>query len=436
MKIEGDRGARPEDRSLVRRSGRTRCRSGSSIRSRLLPAATWLAALAGALALATASSAAAEPSLPGPLEGPGHPELARRDAKRISKAVDKLEAGDLDAATKAAAKAGDSAARRLLELQIEMAAAEPPVQELERLCADNPTYAAAWVTLTEAASRSGDQALALATARRSAELWPQSPWARRAGELERSIIGDRIARARSQSAEGQTEAALESVESALLLAPSDRDALLFKAGLLVELRRVDDAEAVLRGMGDDPEVLARRARLAEDRSDLAAAMALWSAVPAGFAGRDEALHRVQLEWRRQNLSGHVQAALADDDLDRAGLATVIVGLVPEAHAIGGGQVPLLSDIVDLDSQREILTAVRIGLMNADRLEHRFYPRRKVEPGEARAAIDKLCSLLDRQPPPWCAQVAPENSDCVALASPVSGRAVAAAVLRTAPGEVP
>jgi hypothetical protein len=110
--------------------------------------------------------------------------------------------------------------------------------------------------------------------------------------------------------------------------------------------------------------------------------------------------------------------------------------VPEAHAIGGGQVPLLSDIVDLDAQREILTAVRIGLMHADRLEHRFYPRRTVEPGDARAAIDKLCSLLDRQPPPWCAQGAPENSDCVALASPVSGRAVAAAVLRTAPGEVP
>jgi len=436
MKIEGDRGARPDDRSLIRPSGRTRCRSRSSIRSRLLPAVAWLATIAGVLALAGASAAAGEPSLPGPLEGPGHPELTRRNAKRIAKAVDRLEAGDLEAAGKAAAKAGDSAARRLLELQIEMAAAEPPVQELERLCAGNPTYAAAWVTLAEAASRSGDQASALASARRSAELWPQSPWAPRAGELERSLFGDRIAQARSQAAEGQTGAALESVESALALAPSDRDALLIKAELLAELGRVDDAEGVLRGMGDDPEALTRRARLAEDRSDLAAAMALWSAVPAGSAGRDEALQRVQLEWRRQNLPGHVQAALADDDLDRAGLAAVIVGLVPEAHAIGGGQVPLLSDIVNLDAQREILTAVRIGLMHADRLEHRFYPRRKVEPGEARAAIDKLCSLLDRQPPPWCAQGAPETSDCAVLASPVSGRAVAAVVLRMAPGEVP
>lgn len=436
MKIERDRGAWPEGRSSIRRGGCTRRRSRSPIRSRLSPPISWLAAALAALVLAAGPAAAAAPGLPGPLDGPGRPELARRDAKRIAKAAARLEHGDLEAASNGVAKAGDTAARRLLELQIEMAAAEPPVQELERLCADNPAYAAAWVTLSEAATRSKDQDLALAAARRSAELWPQSPWAGRAGELERSIFGDRIARARAQAAEGQAEAALESVESALLLAPADRDALLIKSELLAELGRAGDAEAVLRGLGDDPEVLARRARLAEDRGDIASAMALWSAVPAGSAGRDEALSRVQLEWRRQNLSGHVQAALADDDLDRAGLATVIVGLVPEAHAIGGGQVPLLSDIVDLDAQREILTAVRIGLMPADRIEHRFYPHRKVEPAEARAAIDKLCALLGRQRPQWCAQGVPEASGCVELTSPVGGRAVAAVVLRTAPGEVP
>lgn len=437
MKKKGDRGARPDDRSLTRRGGRTHSRSRGRTFARCFLGCAVLVGILGALVLAPGSAVAAAPALPSPLEGPGSPELARRDAKRLAKAVNKLEAGDLTAAKKAAAKAGASAARRLFELQLAMAeSAEPPLPELERLCADNPGYAAAWVTLSEAAVLAGHADTALEAARRSAELWPQSPWSQRAGELEVGVAGDRLALARTQAAEGNAEAALGSVEEALALAPASRDALLLKSELLTELGRTEDADAILRGMGDDPEVLARRARFAEERDDLAAAMALWEAVPAGVPGRDEALRRVQLDWRRQNLPEYVQTAIEEDELDRAGLAAVLVGLVPEAHAIGGGQVPLLSDIVGLEAKREILTAVRIGAMQADRLEHRFYPRRKVDPAEVRRAIDTLCSLLDRMPPQWCAQGASVASGCVEVPSPVSGRAVADVVLRTAPGEVP
>jgi hypothetical protein len=437
MKKKGDRGERPDDRSLTRRGGRTRSRSRELARACLLLGSAVLVGVLGALVLAPTSAVAAAPALPSPVEGPGCPELARRDAKRLAKAVTKLEAGDLAAAKKAAAKTGSSAARRLLELQVAMAeSAEPPVPELELLCADNPGYAAAWVTLTEAASLAGREATALEAARRSAELWPQSPWAKRVVGLAGRLASERIALARTQAAEGDSVAALASLDEALTLIPADRDALLLKSELLAELGRTDEADGILRGMGDDPEVLASRARIAEARGDLDAAMALWEAVPAGVPERDEALRRVQLDWRRQNLPAYVQAALEEDELDRAGLAAVLVGLVPEAHAIGGGQVPLLSDIVGLEAKREILTAVRIGAMQADRLEHRFYPLRKVDPAEARRAIDTLCSLLGRMPPQWCALGASEASGCVDLPVPVSGRAVADVVLRTAPGEVP
>ncbi len=436
MKIEGDRRTRPDDRSLIRHGGRSSRGSCSAISPRRLLGVARRGAILAALALAATSAVAAQLALPGPLEGPGHPELKRRDAKRLAKAVAKLEDGDLAAASAAAAKAGDTPARELLELQIAMAAAEPPVPELEQLCAGHPDYAAAWVTLSEAAARSGLESTALEAARRSAELWPESTWSQRAGELERRFVDDRITQAQAIAAEGQTEAALEMVDAALVLAPSDRTALLTKADLLGALGRTGDAAAILRDLGDDPEVLVRRARLAESEHDLAAAMALWGALPADVAGRDESLRRVQLEWRQQNLSDHVRAALADESLDRAGLAAVLVGLVPEAHAIGGGQVPVLSDIVGLEGQREILTAVRIGVMQADLLEHRFYPRRTVEPSEVRRAVDKLCSLLDRYSPQWCAEGAQETADCIALKSPVSGTAVANAVLRTAPLEVP
>jgi len=436
MKIEGDRRTRPDDRSLIRRGGRWRRGSSSPISPRPLLPVVCRGAVLAALALAVASAVAAQLALPSPLEGPGRPELKRRDAKRLAKAVTKLEDDDLAAASAAAAKASDTPARELLELQIAMAAEEPPVPELEQLCAGHPDYAAAWVTLSEAAARSGLESTALDAARRSAELWPESTWAQRAGELERRYVDGRITQAQAIAAEGQAEAALEIVEGALALDPSDRNALLTKADLLGELGRPDDAEAILRTLGDDPDVLIRRARLAESQHDLAAAMALWGALPAGVAGREESLRRVQLEWRRQNLPDHVQAAIADESLDRAGLAAVLVGLVPETHAIGGGQVPVLSDIVGLDAQREILTAVRIGVMQADLLEHRFYPRRTVEPSEVRRAVDKLCSLLDRKSPQWCAEEAPETAECIALESPVSGAAVANAVLRTAPLEVP
>ena len=434
MKIVGETGSRPDARPLSSSGGRGPRRPRGTAGPRRRLAAASLAIALGALALLAGSAISAQPNLPSPLEGPGRPELARRDGKRLAKAVAKLEAGDLAAARTAAAKAGDGPARRLLELQIAMATAPPPVPELEQLCAANPSYAAAWVTLAEAAAASGLESTALAAAHRSAELWPGSPWAQRAAELERHWVDNRIEEARAVADEGQTEAALELVEAALALAPADQPALLAKADLLVELGRNDEALEILRGMGENQEALIRRARLAEGRGDLGAAMALWGALPPGVAGREESLRRVQLEWRRQNLPGHVQAALAEPVLDRAGLAAVLIGLVPEAHAVGGGQVPVLSDIVGLDAQREILTAVRIGVMHADRLEHRFYPRRKVEPPEVRRALDTLCSLLGRTPPRWCEEAAPENPGCIALASPVSGSAVADVVLMTAPGE--
>jgi len=111
MKIEGERRTRPDDRSLIRRGGRSRCRSRSATRPRRLLSLASFATILGGLALASASAVAAQLALPGPLEGPGHPELKRRDAKRLAKAVAKLEAGDLEAASAAAAKAGSNPAR-------------------------------------------------------------------------------------------------------------------------------------------------------------------------------------------------------------------------------------------------------------------------------------------------------------------------------------
>jgi len=254
--------------------------------------------------------------------------------------------------------------------------------------------------------------------------------------LRQRWIAGRVIEARELAAAGQPEAAIGLLDAALALTPSDHDALFAKTDVLVDLERTDEADSILVAMGSDPEVTIRRAHIAEGRGNLTAAMALYSAMPPGDPERDQALQRVQLEWRRQNLPAYVQNALVSDDLTRADLAALLVGLVPEANAIGGGQVPVLSDIVELPSQLEILTAVRIGLLQADRSEHLFHPTRAVDPNETRHAIDRLCSLLGRRQPDWCENGASDADGCVKLIAPVSGPAVVDVVLEMAHGEAP
>ena len=180
----------------------------------------------------------------------------------------------------------------------------------------------------------------------------------------------------------------------------------------------------------------RLARWAEEDGRLYEAMRHYTAVPSDTPGRDEALRRVKLEWRRQNLPAHVQAALASEDLSRAELAVVLVGLVPEANAIAGGEVPVLSDIVDLPSQREVVTVVRLGLMNVDQLQHEFNPDEPADPLEARFAVERLCRLLDLEPPPWCTETSTAGESCARLERPMSGRAVADVILQATHGESP
>ena len=101
-------------------------------------------------------------------------------------------------------------------------------------------------------------------------------------------------------------------------------------------------------------------------------------------------------------------------------------LAPKVETLEGGQVPLLSDIMSLPSQNEILTAVRLGLLGSDRLEHRFLPYRPVTAETAREAIDRLAGLLDLAGPNWC--TAPDDELCTTLEAPVSGEKVGAIVI--------
>ena len=93
----------------------------------------------------------------------------------------------------------------------------------------------------------------------------------------------------------------------------------------------------------------------------------------------------------------------------------------------GGQVPLLSDIMTLPSQDEILTATRLGLIESDQFLHRFHPQRPVTAGEVRSTVDNLGRLLNLEGPQWCSDEI-DDQPCAKIVEPVSGESVAGIIL--------
>jgi len=99
-------------------------------------------------------------------------------------------------------------------------------------------------------------------------------------------------------------------------------------------------------------------------------------------------------------------------------------------------VPVMSDIVDYPGQREIIVVVRLGIMDADRRGHLFYPERPVTAETVRRATQRARILLGRPPLVWCADQDMVGSGCTSIPSPPNGGAVINAVLDSVPGEGP
>jgi hypothetical protein len=379
---------------------------------------------------------AASRMFPAPLEGPGHPTLARSEQKQFDKSLRQLSKGNVDKAKRTLQKSGSGPAQQLLQLHIDYRPGSPEqIPSLSRLTDESRGYAAGWVTLYVVANRAGDEATAYDAAARVLELWPGSNWANRAHETRRQLVDDRFSSARKHLAEGDAGLALDLANRGLELDGLNRDGLMIRARALVKLEKFDEANAVLANLGNDPEALMLAGRAAEMTGDLVTAMDRYGAAPPNTPGRDVSLRRAQMKWRLSVLPTYVQQALESDQVTRSDLAVLLVNLVPQLEALGGGTVPLLSDILDLPSHREIVTAARLELLTVDRLEHRFNPDRVVDITEFQAAINRLSQLTKLPRPSWCD---PSNvvSSCVELVMPISGRETAEMVMNMVHGEGP
>ncbi len=372
--------------------------------------------------------------VPSPLSGPGVPRIDQTDRSAVQEGWNRLLTGDAVAARAAVGAIEALPAARLLLLQSEVVGDDPgrSVDGLRELVSEEPGYAAAWASLSTAAERSGQEAVALRSARRTADLWDRDTWRSRADDLYARWVEDRMIDATDRLASGKADGALELVRRVEELDPDRTDARMLEARALIALGRPTEADDILHQLTDEPAAVALSAELAEQRGDLLTALDRYSELPDSWQGRDQSIERVKRAWRRTVLPAYVQQALTSPGLSRGQLAAVLVALAPQLGPLEGGAVPLLTDIVDEPMQREIITVVRLGLMSPDPLEPRFLPERPVSAAEARTTLERAAHLLGWSEPVWCAGSV-LASGCIELSEPVSGEAVERAIERLAGG---
>jgi tetratricopeptide (TPR) repeat protein len=364
---------------------------------------------------------------PAPYVGPGHPDLENTALRQIKKGWLDLQRGDTRSARAAAQSAGAGTATTLLMQQAATVEGDAEtVSILQDLVTDSPGYSSAWLTLSVAAEKADNEIVAFDAAKRGAEMWPDQRWLDRAAELNQRWIEDRVTAAGQLFESGQAASALETLEPALALEPDHRDAILLKAKGLITEGEMDLAETTLIRLPQDPDALLLSGEIAESRGDWQIAMGLYTAMPEDHPERAFALNRAQLRWRISMMPPYVHGAMTAHELDRAGLATILVSLAPQLETIGGGEVPVMTDIVASEAQREILTAVRLGLLHADPIDHLFHPQQPVAASETRRAIDELCTLLVLDHPRWCSSSV--EGRCIDLDQPVDGARVTGLVI--------
>jgi len=368
---------------------------------------------------------------PSPLSGPGSPDLSRSVAREISEGWSSLVSGDLHEAQSRAAVAGGVAQARLLSSQVllEQESYAESVMQLRELTEAYPGYASAWATLSRAAEAAGEEAVALEAARKTSSLWPRSRFASRTDELTSKWITERARAAEAALENDSYEIALEQAERVARLDPGRADTSLIRAQALIALSRIDEAEPILADLGGNPDALLLRSSIATNNRDYQHAMDLLSRLPDGDPRKAGALRRSRLQWRLSILPGSVQNALASDSLTRGELAVLLFALAPELENTAGGTTPLMPDVVDLPSQRAILTAARLGLITPDSVDGRFLPDKVAALPTVQRAVETTCRLVGYEAPTWCHDATVVTSDCHQLADPVSGRKLTEMILK-------
>jgi tetratricopeptide (TPR) repeat protein len=371
--------------------------------------------------------------LPNPLAGPGVGEISKSQRKKIDRGWRSRIDGDVEKSRKRMSAVSELPAAQLLELQLRRDEGADVTASLHSFCLAHPDYAVAWVTLSVAAEETEHEALALDAAVRVKKLWPTSSWAARADALHARWVDDRITSARSMVEARELDTAIATLDAALALDPGRHDAALLKARIYLVDDKSSAAEEILVELLEVPEAVYLRGTIAEERGDWQTAMDLYTALPASHPQRVAAIDRARTQWRLTLLPHHAKAAMNSTEVTRGELAVLLTSLLPRLKTLPGGDVPVMSDIVDHPGHREIITVVRLGIMHADRRDHLFLPHAPIGAEAVRDAINRARTILGLPSLRWCRSPDMVGSDCHSISTPPSGGSVVRAVLDTSSG---
>ncbi len=372
--------------------------------------------------------------VPSPLSGPGVETVKKSQQKKIRKGWQDFVAGDFAKSRARVARLGRLTPAQLLEFQIRLAEGHEDIAaELVAFCDQNPDYAAAWITLSVVAERTGSELVALQTARRAGDLWEAPPWGHRARDLEQVWVLDRMTEAQRLVDAGDLDGALSELDAVKALDPQRRDATLLEAEIFFADGLLDEAVELLETLPEDPDARFLEGRIFESRQEWQAAMDSYSSLPEDFPERSFSLQRAQIRWRLTLLPAYARTSMATDQITRGDLAVILVSIQPQLETLQGGPVPVMSDIVDHPGQREIITVVRLGIMMADRRGHLFYPNTDADMETIRGVIERTRLVLGLPSPVWCAESDMVGSACISMPSPTSGGSIVNAVLDVTSG---
>jgi tetratricopeptide (TPR) repeat protein len=359
--------------------------------------------------------------------------LAPAQQKAASNAWGAARRGDQRAVDKQlAGLPADHPVRALIALEARFVAGEAVGAAAVDLASRNDGYLAAWMLAALAEEREGRTESALLAARRAHSLRPGDDSQRLVERLEAQVVsaGDRDASV--LLARGDAAGALAAARHVLELVPGSDDTRLIAARAALGAGQTAQAAAMLPALPDTPAGLEVKGKVAEALGQWDLAQQFYQKLPENYPNRCELLAEARDQARLSLAPPQVSRALASTAVTRRQLAAILIWEAPFLVDRTSGPVPVFEDVVGLPEGRDIVVAVRAGVLTGDSIARRFRPNRPVPQADLLDCLQRLAGVAGRPAPHFCGD-GESGTDCLARPATLDGRTVAGLV-RAAAGQ--
>lgn len=378
--------------------------------------------------LGTACRTAAPPrfvSLPDPFAPPtaGDP-LTPQQEKAARAAWAAAGRGDMNAVSKRLSKIpATHPVRQLIVVETRFALGEPVGAAALDVATRSPGYAAAWTLAALSADREGRKEDALAAARQALALRMDEPNRRVVAGLEAEVVAAGVSEASTLLARGDGAAALARARHVLEIVPGSDEARLVTVRAALAAGQTAQAAELLPALPDSTKAWEVKGRVAEALGQWDLALDFYGRLPEGFPGRCELMAGAREQSRLALAPPQVSRALAAAAVTRRQVAVILIWEAPFLTEKATGAVPVFEDVVGLPEGRDIVVAVRAGVMTGDVIARRFGPNRSISQRELLVCLERLAQVAAKPSPRWCAE-GEAAAECVERPGTLDGKTVA------------